>query len=443
MIVNIKITKNKKKKKSSYFYLYLLIILVFYFLLAFIPKNSEQNETKRTFSVESEPADVVEKPLPLKEQKITIEKGQSISDILREYEFTPQEVYKLEQEVEPVYNMAKIKAGNELRLYYEQNGPLKCIEYDIDKVKYLKIQKNYDCYEAEIVNFPVKTKLKLIWGVINSNLIQAVKEAGEKDFLAIALADIFAWDIDFYADIRKNDSFKLIFEKKYLNGEFMGYGKILTAQFTNQGKSFQAFRFTYPDTHEWDYFDSKGKSLRKEFLKSPINGARITSRFSYSRLHPVWKVYRPHYGVDYGAPPGTPVRATADGTVTFVGRNGGAGRMIRIRHKNSYESMYLHLRSYARGIRKGARVFSGQTIGYVGSSGISTGPHLDYRIKYHDKYINPLAHKFKPVAPLREEFRNEFAFLVDSYQLALNMPFFVYSGLKESSLIPSTITSNR
>jgi len=437
MKINIKINKNKKKENVPFYILYILFLLIVYFFLAFIPKNSEQKETKVHPLVDEKPAASVEKSPLLEELKMTIKRGQSLSDILKEYGFTPQEIYNLKQDVEPVYDMAKIKAGNELRLFYQKDGPLQYIEYDIDRENYLKIQKNQTHYEAEIISLPIKTKLKMMRGTVNQNLIQAVNEAGEKDSLAIDLADIFAWDIDFYADIRKDDSFKLLFEKKYLNGKFIGYGKILAAQFINQGKRFQAFYFTYLDTHEWDYFDPEGNSLRKEFLKSPINGARITSRFSYNRLHPVWKVYRPHYGVDYGAPPGTPVQATADGTLTFVGMNGAAGRMIRIRHKNSYETMYLHLRSYAKGIRKGAKVVSGQTIGYVGSSGVCTGPHLDYRIKYHGKYINPLAHKFKPVAPLREEFRNEFNTLVKSSQLILSTPLSLFSGFKNSSLFSS------
>jgi len=437
MKINIKINKNKKKENVPFYILYILFLLIVYFFLAFIPKNSEQKETKVHPLVDEKPAASVEKSPLLKEQKVTIKRGQSLSDILREYGFTPQEIHNLKQDVEPVYDMAKIKAGNELRLFYQKDGPLQYIEYDIDRENYLKIQKNQTHYEAEIISLPIKTKLKMMRGTVNQNLIQAVNEAGEKDSLAIDLADIFAWDIDFYADIRKDDSFKLLFEKKYLNGKFIGYGKILAAQFINQGKRFQAFYFTYLDTHEWDYFDPEGNSLRKEFLKSPINGARITSRFSYNRLHPVWKVYRPHYGVDYGAPPGTPVQATADGTLTFVGMNGAAGRMIKIRHKNSYETMYLHLRSYANGIHKGAKVVSGQTIGYVGASGVCTGPHLDYRIKYHGKYINPLAHKFKPVAPLREEFRNEFNTLVKSSQLILITPLSLFSGFKNPSLFSS------
>jgi len=441
--IHIRIKKSRPGKNPALFLFYVFFLFIIYFLLVFLPKGQGRTQQKQAPLVEENPSPAAETAPHLVEHKISIKKGQSLSDILKEYDFSPQEILRLREEVEPVYDMAKIKAGNEVRLYCEENGAFQCMEYDIDTKKYLKIQKKADSYEAEILSLPIKTKIKLVWGVINDNLIQAVNEAGEKDSLAIAIADIFAWDIDFYADIRKSDSFKLIFEKKYLDGNFIGYGNILTAQFINQGNTFQAFRFTYPDSREWDYFDPEGKSLRKEFLKSPINGARITSRFSLSRLHPVWKVYRPHYGVDYGAPVGTPVQATADGTVTFVGRNGAAGRMVRIRHKNSYETMYLHLRNYASGIRKGAKVTSGQTVGYVGSSGASTGPHLDYRIRYHGNYVNPLAHKFKPVAPLREEYRNEFNALVWGFQLALAGPLYIFPGSASSPLKPSPATSNR
>ncbi|MFO7867093.1 MAG: M23 family metallopeptidase, partial [Candidatus Aminicenantes bacterium] len=213
----------------------------------------------------------------------------------------------------------------------------------------------------------------------------------------------------------------------YLENEFTAYGRILAAEFTNRGRSFQAFRYRYPDTEKWDYFTFEGQSLRKEFLKSPINGARITSRYSHNRFHPVYKVYRPHHGVDYGAPTGTPVQATADGTVIFSGYKGGNGNYVHIRHKNAYETMYLHLSRFTRGIRKGSRVAGGQVIGYVGATGTATGPHLDYRLKHHGNFVNPLAHKFKLVAPLRPEFLPDFQKDAWYYRLALNGPILVFS----------------
>ncbi len=329
----------------------------------------------------------------------------------------------------PVYDLAKIKAWHEFKIFSDQNDEIVSFEYVLDQENILHIDKQSAGYVAEIIKIPYEIKSKMIWGRIEDNLISAVTQEDEKDFLALALAEIFAWDIDFYTDLRVGDSFKIIFEKKYLEDKFTAYGQILAAEFTNQGKTYQAFRFTYPDTGEADYFDLEGNSLRKEFRKSPINFARITSRFSLRRRHPIRKVYRPHYGVDYAARPGTPVQATADGAVTFVGWNGASGRMIRIRHKNAYETMYLHLRSYAKGIRKGAKVQGGQVIGYVGSSGESTGPHLDYRIKYRGRYINPFAWRFRPVKPLRQEFSEDFVAEAESYCFLLEAPFILFSKL--------------
>ncbi|MFC2161834.1 M23 family metallopeptidase, partial [Acidobacteriota bacterium] len=194
----------------------------------------------------------------------------------------------------------------------------------------------------------------------------------------------------------------------------------------------QAFRYTYPDTKKSDYFDFDGNSSQKEFLKSPVSFTRISSRFSYSRLHPIRKIYRPHMGVDYAASLGTPVQSTADGTVTFAGWNGASGRMVRIKHKKGYETMYLHLRSFANGIRNGKQITQGSTIGYVGSSGESTGPHLDYRIKLRGKYINPLSAIFDPVEPLRAEFKEDFQKEAERSVLFFKAPLIVFSRFSSS-----------
>lgn len=423
MQVKIKVKKKLNRSDRLLFFMTLIITLVLYFILAFLPKAESA-------PVEEIPAAAVKanKPPPLKESIETIQRGVTLSDILEKYDFSPAEVYKLRQEVKPVYDLARIKAGKEFRLYSSAAGNVVSLKYYIDSETYLSIIKNGNDYSAEIKEFPIEIKTAVVWGSIENMLISAIQKTGESVQLAIELADLFAWDIDFYADMRAGDAFKIYFEKKYLEGEFIGYGKILSAEFTNQGESFEAFRYVYPDTKQWDYFTYTGNSLRKEFLKSPINGARITSRFSHSRLHPVRKVYRPHYGVDYGAPVGTPAQATADGTVTFAGRSGASGRMVRIRHKNAYETAYLHLSRFGKGIRKGVKVTGGQVIGYVGASGEVSGPHLDYRIRYHGTYVNPLAHKFKPVAPLKPEFLLDFQENADNYRMAINAPFWVLSS---------------
>lgn len=427
MRIKIKVhSGHSDKPRRLSFLLFCLAVFAVYLTLVLIPKNHEKTPSVQTpEEAESEPEVPVK--TVLQGHREIIRRGETLSDILPKYDFTPKDIHQLREETKTVYDLAKIKAGHALRVYCDQDDHPVRMEYDIDQETYLCVERTPQSFAAEIKNFPIEIRAKLLWGAIENNLISAVNKTGEKDQLAILLADIFAWDVDFYADIRSGDSFKIIFEKKYLEDEFVDYGRVLAAEFTNQGRTFQAFWYKYPDTGKWDYFTFEGQSLRKEFLKSPINGARITSRYSHSRFHPVWKVYRPHHGVDYGAPVGTPVQATADGTVIQAGRKGGNGNYVHIRHKNAYETMYLHLSRFGRGIRKGTRVTGGQVIGYVGATGVATGPHLDYRIKYHGTFVNPLAHKFKPVAPLRTEFLPEFQEKAWYYRAALKGPLFVFS----------------
>ncbi len=432
MKVNIQI-HNRKGPRHITLLLFLLITMTFFLVLNFMPKERHSDET---FAALPEQEDLP-KLDPIREHEETIQRGITLSDILFAYDFSPADIHKLRQDVKPVYDLAKIKAGNKFRVFTSEEGEVQSLEYNIDNGKYLTIQKDLDTYKAEIKEFEYDLKLKMIWGKIEDILIFAVREQEEKANLAISLAEIFAWDIDFNVDIRKGDSFKVLFEKKYLDGQFVGYRNVIAAEFTNSGKTFKAFRFTYSDTKVSDYFDFEGNSLRKEFLKSPLDFRRISSRFSYSRLHPVRKVYRPHMGVDYAASPGTPVQATADGTVTFAGWNGGSGRMVRIKHKKGYETMYLHLRKFSSGIRKGKHVKEGQTIGEVGSSGVSTGPHLDYRIKHRGKYINPLSAHFDPKEPLRVEFKEDFQKKARQYMLFLEAPLVVFSRF--SSPLPSVV----
>ncbi|MGB7295037.1 MAG: peptidoglycan DD-metalloendopeptidase family protein [Candidatus Aminicenantales bacterium] len=358
----------------------------------------------------------------LAEYKIRIRPGDTIGEVLSRYGFSPAHVQAMYDQIKPVFDLRRIKAGQFLRLYADPSGAVVRLEYDIDDIRYLRVEKRDELFQAALEDRPVETVTGMICGTIEDSPIQAFSRLGEEGSLALSFADLFGWDVDFYIDIREGDAFKVIFEKKYLQGKFLGYGKILATELINQGKLHQAFYFISPDSHRPGYYDAQGKSLEKEFRKSPIKWARITSRFSRSRLHPIHKVYRAHYGVDYAAPVGTPVQATADGVVTFAGWNGASGRMVRIRHKNAYETMYLHLRSFGPGIRWGSRVKSGDVVGYVGSSGESTGPHLDYRIKRNGSYLNPLSAKFDSVEPLKEEWLDDFQVEVEKYRLLLADP---------------------
>jgi murein DD-endopeptidase MepM/ murein hydrolase activator NlpD len=361
----------------------------------------------------------------LTEEKIVIPPRSSLADLLKRRGFDNLEIHRLKEAVKPVYDLGRIRAGRELRLVSIPGGPWKRLEYDIDETRFLVVLNEEAGIKAGIELVPFEVKPAFAWGVIEDSLIGALNEAGEKDSLALDLVDrCFGWDIDFNTDLRKGDSFRIFVEKKYLGGRFAGYRDILAAEFTNEGRVFQAFRFVYPDTGAADYFDENGGSRRKDFLRSPIKFVtpRITSRFSSSRLHPIYKIYRPHYGVDYAAPVGTPVQATGDGEVSFAGRDGAAGNSVKIRHKNAYETMYLHLSGFGRGIRRGAAVKAGDIVGYVGTSGDSTGPHLDYRIYQHGSPVNPLGHKFKPADPLRREFLEAYRKEVERLRLALEVP---------------------
>jgi murein DD-endopeptidase MepM/ murein hydrolase activator NlpD len=348
--------------------------------------------------------------------------GDTIGTILSRYGFSPADIQALYDQIKPVFDLRRIRAGRFLRLYADPSGAVVRLEYDTDDLNYLSVEKHEDLFRATLETRPVETEVDMIWGTIEDSPIRAFNRLGEEDSLALAFADLFGWDVDFYIDIRQGDAFKVIFEKRYLQGKFIGYGQILAAEFANQGNIHQAFYFVSPDSNKPGYYDAQGKSLEKEFRKSPIKWARITSRFSRSRLHPIHKVYRAHYGVDYAAHIGTPVQATADGVITFAGWNGASGRMVRVRHKNAYETMYLHLRNFGPGIRSGARIKSGDVVGYVGSSGEATGPHLDYRIKRNGSYLNPLSAKFDPVEPLKEELLDDFGKKIEKYLILLADP---------------------
>jgi len=251
--------------------------------------------------------------------------------------------------------------------------------------------------EREVVSEVVRLE-----GMVESSLFQAVSAAGGRPALAVGMAEIFRWDVDFLRDLRQGDSFVVVVDEQRIDGAFYRYGTIFAARFTNKNKIMDAV--IYPDQEgRLGYYDLDGNPLRKMFLRSPLKFSRITSSFSNSRFHPVLKKRMPHYGVDYGAPVGTAVHATADGVVTLAGRNGGAGNMVSIRHPNGYQTNYLHLSKYGSGIRKGVRVAQGQVVGYVGSTGLSTGPHLDYRVKHNGRWINPLTISSPPVKPLQSD----------------------------------------
>jgi len=293
-----------------------------------------------------------------------------------------------------------LRPGMVLEGYRDPAGSLQGMTLTLDRRTTVHVRREEDgtlrSWREEI---PLGRDLVRLEGVVESSLFEAVERSGGDAELAVRLARIFQWDVDFFRDLRKGDRFVVVADRLTVEGQPFGWGTIFAARFVNDGRVLNAV--AYPDGKgRLNYFDLEGRPLRKQFLKAPLEFSRITSGFSLKRFHPVLKRRMPHYGVDYGAPVGTPVHVTADGVVRFVGRKGGAGKMISVRHANGYETNYLHLSRYAKGIRKGVRVHQGQVIGYVGKTGWATGPHLDYRVRLNGKWINPLRIASPPAKPI-------------------------------------------
>jgi len=281
----------------------------------------------------------------------------------------------------------------------QTSGELQDLRVELDRRSEILLAVEADEIRVNRVDRPVESRVQRLEGVVTSSLFGAVETAGGRPELAVNLAEVFQWDVDFFRDLRTDDSFVAVVDRQSVDDEFYRYGTLFAARFVNAGRILEAV--AYPDANgRIGYYDLEGRPLRKQFLRSPLKFSRITSRFSMSRFHPVLKRRMPHYGIDYGAPVGTPVHVTADGVVTHTGTKSGAGRMVSVRHPNGYETHYLHLSRYGKGIRRGARVGQGQVVGYVGSSGLSTGPHLDYRVQQNGRWVNPLGITSPPAEPL-------------------------------------------
>jgi len=409
--------RNKIVRTASLFALPFLLILAVYLVL----KPSQPPVEHDPSEVPLEQPALAAAPEPTVVEEIVLP-GETFSDIMEDRGLSPAEIDRLVRDVKPVFNLAKIVAGRTMKIGIDAGGRLMSIDYPLGEDEYLLVTRTEDGFRAERKAYAFEARLAYVDGVITDHLYGAIEARGEEGGLAVELDQIFGWDIDFYAGIRTGDTFRLIVEKKFLDGQFRKYGSILAAEFWNDGRRIEAYRFDSETSGgiKVGYYHPDGRSLRKEFRKSPLESYRITSRFTSRRLHPIRKVYRAHYGVDYAAPVGTPVLATADGTVTQAGRNGAAGLMITLRHPNGYETMYLHLSSIL--VKAGQRVEMNQRIGKVGSSGGSTGPHLDYRIKRFGSYLNPLSAKFNPVEPLSSTLLPAFQARAAVLRAALDAP---------------------
>lgn len=319
--------------------------------------------------------------------KGTINKGDTVAKLLSEVADN-NVVQGYIDATRRVFPLTSFRAGQPYVLVYDTtNGSVKRFEYEIDTKRRLVVEGEQQPL-ARVEPIEYDTHLAHLQARIDANLFQSVADIGESPNLAITMANLFGSEINFIRDLQEGDSFNVLVEKLYRDGKFRGYGRVLGATFTNKGKTFEAFLF-HNGENSTQHFNAKGESLRKVLLQSPLSFTRLTSRFTHSRKHPILGVNRPHLGVDYGAPTGTPVKAVGEGTVILRGWVGGYGNQVVLRHAAGLESMYSHLSGFARGLQKGAKVRQGQVIAYVGSTGQSTGPHLDFRLKQNSKFIDP------------------------------------------------------
>lgn len=300
-------------------------------------------------------------------------------------------------------NLKKVRTGEIFRIMVNDDGGLESLAFDLDEESYVTWTRQDDGYERIDGSYPVEKKLKAISGTINNSLYATLQRLDAPLALAPKMNDILGWDLDFNRDLRKGDKFSILYEEVYKDGKRIRTGSILGVEIINRGKSRQAFLFKTTDERS-HYYNAEGKNLQKQLLRAPLNYSRISSKFSYNRFHPVLKRNMPHLGVDYAAPNGTPVKAAGDGVVVARRSKKGNGRYIQIRHTNaSYETYYLHLSRFAKGLEVGSKVTQGEVIGYVGATGYATGPHLDFRVKRDGKFVNPRTLKLPAAKPVSKD----------------------------------------
>lgn len=348
----------------------------------------------------------------LEQQTYYVKKNQTFSDILIKFNVSGKDLAMIIDKAKEVFDLRKIVAGNLYHIYTNDDSAntLAYFVYEINPRNFVvfDLRDSINVYESEK---EIVVRENQISATIEQSLYVSLMNAEATPELAIRLSQIFAWQIDFY-HLQKGDRFKVIYDELYVDNKFFAVGEIKAAHFYHNGKDFYAIPFTQDSVSQ--YFDQDGNSLRKAFLKAPLEFSRISSRYTKNRFHPVLKSNKPHFGTDYAAPTGTPIRTTGDGIITEVGFSRGNGNYIKIRHNSVYTTMYLHMSRFAKGMKKGLFVQQGQVIGYVGSTGLATGPHLCYRFYVNGNPVDVLKVELPPSHPVKKELIGDYKVLKDS-----------------------------
>jgi murein DD-endopeptidase MepM/ murein hydrolase activator NlpD len=350
-----------------------------------------------------------------------VERGSTWAEMLQDLHFDSQTVYQVSEAARHIFNLRSIRPGSKMTVVRSHTGELRSLDYRIDPEHELMVDRGNNSYRARIKETPGTVTTAAVSGKVEGSLFDSIIAAGEKPELAVRLAEIFAFDVDFNTDTQPGDLFRLIVEKKkYPDGSEPTYGRILAAEYDNAGRPYRAVLFHDP-AGKPAYYSADGKSLQKAFLRSPLRfAAHISSHFSLHRYHPILKIVRPHLGTDYAAPVGTPVQTIAEGRIEFAGRKGGDGILVQIAHSRGYETYYMHLSRAL--VHAGQHVSQGQRIGLVGATGLATGPHLDFRIRQHGQFVNFERLKLPPSNPVPRSEWAEFTAQRDKYMARMPAP---------------------
>ena len=374
------------------------------------PVSPEQDNAPAPIEIEASPW-----------ESVTIKSGDTLASIFAKKGISSTTTHQIARLNEQTRKLRYIKPGQEIQLLLDDERKLRQMKYIPDITRTLLIQRTEDqSFTSQVINYQLDAYPVYREGVIESSLFEAAANADIPEDVIMDLVAIFGWDIDFSLDVRVGDRFGIVYEELYKDDVKIRNGRILSAEFLNNGKTYRAAYYTDP-TGDSDYFAPDGKSMRKAFLRSPVEFSRISSRFSNNRWHPVLSKWRSHKGVDYAASRGTPVRASGDGKVVFAGTKGGYGRLVVIQHGGRYTTAYGHLRRYAKGARSGKRVKQGQIIGYVGSSGLATGPHLHYEFRVNGVHRNPLTVRLPEAKPVHASYLAHFEENTQAYLSMLHL----------------------
>lgn len=339
-------------------------------------------------------------------ETVTVRSGDTLSAIFDRAGLSPQAWHAIVRGDGKSERLQRLRPGERIAFWTDGDG-ITALDYHIDRTRTLEVRREGEGFVSRLQEREAESRTTHATGTIETSLFEAGREAGLPDRTIMELAHIFGWDVDFALDIRAGDRFTVLYEERYLDGEKLGNGHILAAEFINQGRVVRAVRFTDPSGHT-DYYSPEGRSMRKAFLRSPVDFRRISSRFQGDRFHPVLGKKRPHRGVDYAANVGTPIKASGDGKVIFRGWKGGYGRAIILRHGGRYTTLYGHMSRFRGGLGVGSRVEQGQVIGYVGASGLATGPHLHYEFRVDGVHRDPLKVELPKAEPIRKAYRDDF-----------------------------------